>query len=100
MTVEGTLNLGYEGSLSSTAAITNMGTIDAVSSSFTGEAFNLSSLTNEGALDVNTPSTYELPKSSSTLVNTSSGTISVGSGQFADHSSPSGQSKGRSPRTV
>ena len=91
MTVKGTLNLGYEGSLSSTAAITNMGTIDAVSSSFTGEAFNLSSLTNEGALDVNTPSTYELPKSSSTLVNSSSGTISVASGNSLTITSPSGQ---------
>ena len=91
MTVEGTLNLGNEGSLSSTAAITNMGTIDAVSSSFAGEAFNLSSLTNKGALDVNTPSTYELPKSSSTLVNSSSGTISVASGNSLTITSPSGQ---------
>ena len=91
MTVEGTLNLGNEGSLSSTAAITNMGTIDAVASSFAGEAFNLSSLTNKGALDVNTPSTYELPKSSSTLVNSSSGTISVASGNSLTITSPSGQ---------
>ena len=91
MTVKGTLNLGYEGSLSSTAAITNTGTIDAVSSPDTGEAFDLSSLTNEGALDIDTPSTYVLPKSSSTLVNTSSGTISVSSGNSLTITSPSGQ---------
>ncbi len=91
MTVDGMLNLGYEGSLSSTAAITNMGTIDAVSSPYTGESFDLSSLTNEGTLDIDTPSTYVLPKSSSTLVNTSSGTISVSSGNSLTITSPSGQ---------
>ena len=67
MTVKGTLDLGFEGSLTSTAAITNKGTIDAVASAFNGEAFNLASFSNQGAFDVNTPSTYVLPKSSSTL---------------------------------
>ncbi len=93
MTVKGTLDLGFGGSLTSTAAITNKGTIDAVASAFNGETFNLASFSNQGAFDLDTPSTYELPKSSSTLVNTSTGTISVGSaaGSSLAISSPSGQ---------
>ncbi len=94
MTNKGTLNLGFEGSLTSKAAITNKGTIDAVASAFNGETFNLASFSNQGSLDLNTPTTYVLPKSSSTLVNTSTGTISVGSasGSSLSVSSPSGQS--------
>jgi hypothetical protein len=91
MTVHGTLNVGYGGSLSSTATITNKGTIEAVASPIAGEAFNLSQLTNDGAFDINTPSTYVLPKSSSTLVNNSTGTITVSNGNSLTISSPSGQ---------
>jgi hypothetical protein len=93
MTVHGTLNVGYEGSLTSSAAIKNKGTIDAVPSAFPGETFTLPKLVNEGAFDIDTPSTYVLPKSSSQLVNDPSGTISVGSdtGSSLSISSPSGQ---------
>jgi hypothetical protein len=92
ITIRGTLNVGYEGSLTSAAAIKNKGTIDAVSSAFPGETFTLPKLTNDGAFDINTPSTYVLPKSSSQLVNASTGTISVGSATSLSVSSPSGQS--------
>jgi hypothetical protein len=94
ITIRGTLDVGYEGSLTSTAAMTNKGTIDAVASSFPGETFTLSKLTNEGAFDIDTPLTYVLPKSSSQLVNEPNGTISVGSdaGASLAISSPSGQS--------
>jgi fibronectin-binding autotransporter adhesin len=91
MTVRGTLNVGYEGSLTSAAAIKNKGTIDAFSSAFPGETFTLPKLTNNGAFDIDTPSTYVLPMSSSQLVNASTGTVSVASGASLSISSPSGQ---------
>ncbi len=91
MTVLGTLNLGFEGSLSSTSAITNQGTVDAVASGFNGQAFSFTSFTNEGSLDINTPSTYSLPLTTSTLMNTSTGTINVSTGNSLAVSSPSTQ---------
>jgi hypothetical protein len=46
MTISGTLNVGFEGALSSTAAITNKGTFDAVSSAFPAETLAFTSFTN------------------------------------------------------
>jgi hypothetical protein len=88
MTVAGTLDVGFEGTLSSTAAITNKGTIDAVSSAFPGQTFAFTSFTNNGAFDLNTPTTLSLSKKTSTLVNSASGTIGVTSSLAI--SSPSG----------
>jgi hypothetical protein len=90
MTILGTLDVGFEGSLTSTAPITNEGTLDAVSSGFAGEAFSLASLTNEGAFDINTPSTYSLPTNASTLTNASTGTVNVSATNSLAVTSPSG----------
>ncbi len=90
MTISGTLDVGFEGALSSTAAITNKGTLDAVSSAFPGETFSLASFTNDGAFDIDTPTTYSLPKKTSTLVNGTKGTIAVSTSHSVTISSPSG----------
>lgn len=90
MTISGTLDVGFEGSLTSAAAITNKGTLDSVASSFNSETFSLTSFTNEGKFDINTNATYSLPKKTSTLVNDATGTIETGAGIAVTVSSPSG----------
>jgi hypothetical protein len=88
ITNAGTLSFGWDGTLTDTSTLTNAGTFEVASDTAT---LDLTSFDNTGAFEVNTSTTYELPSSSSTLTNATTGTLSVATGQILTVSSPSGQ---------
>jgi hypothetical protein len=89
-TISGTFEPGYGATITSTAAITNDGTIEVPSSSYTTD-LDLSHLTNHGNFDIEGPVNYSLPTTASTLLNGSTGTLSVASGQALAVTSPGGK---------
>jgi hypothetical protein len=88
ITNAGTLSFGWDGTLTDTSTLTNAGTFEVASDTAT---LDLTSFDNTGTFEVDTSTTYELPSSSSTLTNATTGTLSVATGQILTVSSPSGQ---------
>lgn len=91
VTNSGTVEPGLEASLTVTGEFLNTGTFEVPASSFTGATLNIASFDNQGQFTVNDSSTYELPTSTSTFLNDSTGTVTIASGQSLTISSPSGE---------
>jgi hypothetical protein len=90
LTNAGTLSFGWEGTLTATSTLTNTGTFEVPASSFSA-TLDLTSLDNKGTFSVATSTAYNLPTTASTLLNDTTGTLSVASAQSLIVSSPSGQ---------
>ena len=87
VTNSGKLEPGYGATLTDTSAFTNSGTFEVPPSGFT-TALDLTSLTNTKTFDIDGNATYELPTSTSTLSNSSTGTINVAASESVSISSP------------
>jgi len=79
ITNSGTLSMGWEGTFTDTSTLTNKGTLEVPASTFSS-VFDLTNLVNKGTFAVDAPVTWSLPTSGS-IDNSSTGTISVATGQ-------------------
>jgi hypothetical protein len=91
VTNSGSIEPQSEATLTVPGTFANTGTLEVPATTLTGVAFNIGNLDNQGQFVVDDSSTYELPTSSSTLLNDSTGTLSVATGESFSISSPSGQ---------
>ncbi len=90
VTNAGTITPGFLATLTVPGTFTNTGTLQVPASGF-NTFLNLTSLDNQGAFIVDGLTTYSLPTSASTLLNDSTGTLTVATGQNLAISSPAGQ---------
>jgi hypothetical protein len=86
----GTISPGFEATFTVPGTFMNTGILQVPASTVT-TALVLSSLDNQGAFDVDGPTTYSLPTTGSTLLNDSTGTLATATGQSLSISSPGGQ---------
>src|ERR1700722_20393025 len=91
VTNSGTVEPGLEASLTVTGEFFNTGTFEVPASTFPGATLNIATFDNKGQFTINDTSTYELPTSTSSFLNDSTGTATVASGEGLTFSSPSGQ---------
>ena len=86
----GTISPGFKATLTVPGAFVNTGTLQVPASSLATE-LALTNLDNQGAFNVGGPTNYSLPDSGSTLLNDSTGTLTVASAQNLSITSPAGQ---------
>ena len=79
ITNSGTLEPGWEGTFTDTSTLTNKGTLEVPASSFSS-IYNFTNLVNKGKFTVDRSLTMNLP-STGVISNTSTGTITVATGQ-------------------
>ena len=91
VTNSGTVEPGLEAALTVTGEFFNTGTFEVPASTFSGATLNIATFDNKGQFTINDTSTYELPTSTSSFLNDSTGTVTVASGEGLTFSSPSGQ---------
>jgi fibronectin-binding autotransporter adhesin len=91
VTNAGSIEPQSEASFTVPGTFTNTGTFEVPTSTLTGVTIDIGNLDNQGQFVIDDTSTYELPTTSSTLLNDSTGTLSVASSQSLVISSPSGQ---------
>lgn len=91
ITSAGSVEPQSEATLTVTGEFFNTGTFEVPLTTLPGAILNIASLDNQGQFVVNDTSTYKLPTSTATLLNDSTGTLNVASGETLSVSSPAGQ---------